>query len=189
VYRAFLLANDLLPPAVDGYVIVLVAPLGVGVLVYRLLVAYYRHTSMSGFLSVLVYYLGYRRRGWILIPTILALPVGYVASVPLVPTAAGNVGFAKTYESFLLAAATMTSALLIALALQLRSPSRQARFVTREADLVAVVWTAVAEAAVLALLSPSLPMDLQRPSFSLMLSGTAAGLVALILGATRTDEG
>jgi hypothetical protein len=109
--------------------------------------------------------------------------------LPIVPTAAGKANFATPYASFFVGAAAMTSALLIAVTLQVRNPSRQARFATREADLVAVIWTVVAEAAVLAMLSPSFPMDLQRPAFRLMLSGTASGLIALVLGSIRTDVG
>jgi hypothetical protein len=200
MHGAYILANDLIPPAAGGYTIVLVAPLGVGGLLYRLLLAYYRRrntgparpsplTAMSDFLSVLGVFLRYRSRGWILIPTILALPVGYFAALPIVPTAAGKENFATTYASFFVAAAAMTSALLIAVALQVRTPSRQTRFVTREADLVAVIWTVVAEAAVLAMLSPSFPMDLQRPAFRLMFSGTVSGLIGLVLGSIRSDVG
>ena len=144
---------------------------------------------MSDFLSVLDAFLRYRSRGWILIPTILAFPVGYFAALPIVPTAAGEKNFATTYGSFLVGAAAMTSALLIAVALQVRTPSRQTRFATREADLVAVIWTVVAEAAVLAMLSPSFPMDIQRPAFRLMCSGMAAGLIGLVLGSIRSDVG
>lgn len=201
---AHLHLSELTPPAPVGYAIFLTGPLVVGALVYRLILAYYRRagtiaandgvrrstlTSVREFLSVLLYYLRYRRRGWILIPTILAFPAGYLAAAPIVPIAAGKSGFSDAYSGFLQAAAAMTAGLLIAVAVQVRTPDRKARFATREADVLALLWAAVAEVAVLGMLSPSLPTDLHRPAFRLMVSGAASGLVALVFGAGLTDSG
>jgi hypothetical protein len=174
--------SALLPPSLTGYAVVLIGPLPVGVLLYHALVLYYRRgaRTMSDFLSVVSEFLRYRHRGWILLATTLALPAGFLIGLLVTPSAAGKSGLASSYAFFLQTMAGAIIALLVVIAVQARRVSRQTRFATREAGMLAVFWTVLGEIAALAALSPGLPTGLQRPAFSLMVGGALAGLLALL---------
>jgi len=135
---------------------------------------------MGDFLSVTSDFLSYRGRGWVLIPITLALPIGYIVGLLVAPESAGKMGLASTYSTFLQTVAGAIIALLVGIALQTRSASRRTRFAIREAGVVAVVWMVLGELGAIAAMSPGLPPGLQRPAFSLMVAGAAAGSVALV---------
>ncbi len=175
-------------PAPKGYVIVLTAPLVVGVIVYRLLLVYYRSAvKMKDFRSLIAAYFGYQHRGWILFPTILTLPIASLAAQIIVPGSVGKPWFVHKYSTLLQTIAGAIIALLLVLAVQARVASRQTRFAVREAVVVAVMWTGVGEMAALAALSPGLPAGLQSTAFSLMVGGGVSGLIALVLMAAQSD--
>jgi hypothetical protein len=143
---------------------------------------------MRDLASVALAYLAYRRRWLVLIPTLLALPVGYVVvSTSLVPEAAGEAGFHRRYSDFFQTAAQVIATLLVVIAVESKLASRAARLATREAGVVAVVWVVAAEVAAVAAVSPDLPLSWHSVLFSLTVSGGAAGLIAVILIAARRE--
>jgi hypothetical protein len=190
---------------VGGYAFVLIAPAILGVLVYMLLLLYYRcaagshesdiqnipshflaATAMSDFFSVARDYFGYHRRGLILVPSLLVLPVGYLAAQSIVPSVAGTSAFAPMYSTLLQTTAEIIAALLVVIAVQIRLAARETRFAIREAGLVAVLWTVFGEVAALVALSPELAPRLQAPAFRMMIAGGASGLVTLLMIAIQS---
>jgi hypothetical protein len=184
-----LLPSYLGPPAPGGYAIVLIAPLFAGVIVYRLLLVYYRRAvKMKDFRSLIVAYLGYRHRGRILFSMLLTLPIGsLVAAQLIVPDSVGKPWFVHKYSTLLQTIAGAIIALLLVLAVQARVGPRQTQFAVREAVVVGVLWTGIGEVATLAALSPGLPAGLQYTAFSLMVGGAVSGLLALVLVAVGSD--
>jgi hypothetical protein len=182
-------------PSAAGYLVVIGGGLAAGLAMYWLLRGYYLAVqgtgSMGELLSVARTYLGYRRRGWVLGATILAMPAGFLIGLKIAPAAAGHEGLAATYGTFLQTIAGALVALLVVIAVQTRFASRKARFATREAGVVAVLWVLLGELGAIAAMSPGLPGSLQRPSFGLMCGGALSGAVALVFiaGWTEVEEG
>lgn len=172
--------GPLWPPSIAGYALVLVAPLAVGLLLYRLLLAYYLAKSMGDFISAAREFLSYRHRGVLLIPAFLAGPIGFALGLLIAPDQVGTNCFAKVYGVFLQTVAGAIVALLVVIAVQNRLASRQTRFATREAGIFAVLWILVGEIAALAALSPGLPHGLQKWAFAVMIGGASAGIVAIL---------
>jgi hypothetical protein len=142
---------------------------------------------MLDLFGVALAYLSYRNRWVILVPTVLALPVGYLLAAFVIPEAAGEPEFYAEFNSFFQTSAQVIAGLLVVIAVETRFASREARIAIREARVIAVVWTIVAEIAALAALSPTLPASLDRPVFRLVVGGGASGLIAIILVAARPE--
>jgi hypothetical protein len=139
--------------------------------------------------GVALAYMGYRHRWVILVPTALALPLGYYLAVYIIPEAAGEADFYTNYSSFFQTSAQVIAALLVVIAVETRFATKETRLAIREARVVAVLWMVVAEIAALTALSPTLPLGLDRPSFRLVVGGGAAGLIAIVLTAARPGPG
>src|SRR5215470_8807929 len=102
--------------------------------------------SLVNLASVVGAYLSFRRRGLVLIPTLLALPLFFiVAELLLVPEAAGTDVFRDEYSDFFQTAAAVIASLLVVVAVELKFASRESRLATGEAGVIAVVWIGVAE--------------------------------------------
>jgi hypothetical protein len=175
-------------PAALGYVLVLLLGLALGGLLYAVLLVYYhwRAGPMGDFLSVVSAFFGYRRRGWILIPTMLTLPLGYVVGLLVAPAAAGRGELSTHYSILLQTVAGAIATLLVVIAVT-RLASRRTRLVVREARVVAVIWMALGELGAIAAMSPGLPAGLQRPAFGLMVGGAVAGAMALVFTAASLE--
>lgn len=171
-------------PSPGGYAIVILGGLVTGIALYALILTYYRglqgHGPMGELLSVALTYLRYRGRGIVLGVTLLAMPAGYALGLHVAPAAAGHEGLATSYATFLQTVAGALIALLVVVAVQTRLANRKARFATREAGVVAVVWMLAGELGAIAAMSPGIPAELQRPAFGLMCGGALAGAVALV---------
>jgi hypothetical protein len=90
--------------------------------------------------------------------------------------------FLREYSSFLETAAQVLAALLIALAIEARaSKPIEDTIAVRPATTLTVLLLAVAELACLAVLSPFLPASLDRPTLYLVMSTSAAAILALLL--------
>lgn len=59
-------------------------------------------------------FLGYRKRGLVLIPTVLLLPVAYLLALAATPGSAGTAAFTDEYDSFFQTAAQVIAAVLVA---------------------------------------------------------------------------
>ena len=143
-------------------------------------------SNLVNLASVLIAYLRFRRRGLVLLPTLLALPIFLaVAEVLLMPATAGSGAFRDQYSDFFQTAAAVIASLLVVVAVELKFASRETRLATGEAGLIAVAWIGMAEVAAVAALSPGIPAALDRWVFSFTVSGGIAGLVAVLLIAGR----
>jgi hypothetical protein len=138
------------------------------------------------FLSVVVDTLRKRKRGRVLLPTLVALPAAYVGTSLIVPKFDDK--FLQDYASFFQTSAQVIPTLLVAVIVEARLASAETELGIREAVALAVLWIMVAEVAAIMGLSPRLPDCLHDEAFRLTVSGGIAALVAILLFATRSSQ-
>jgi hypothetical protein len=142
---------------------------------------------IGSFLGIAWAYLRSRRRWMESVPPILLWTALMLLLWLLAPTVhTDRTVFLHEYSSFLQTAAQVLIALLIALAIEVRTPKPLGDEIgIRLATVVILLMLAVGEVACLAVLSPFLPAALDRWTLYLVIASGGSAILALVLVSWR----